>query len=159
MTSFTFTAEQVRSAPPEVRRWMENQVAAALGAFEPAPHRPAPSPEPALSACSPEEAAHLLGLIGSDTPAGRIFLELGRKAIACAGTSLSAVSIGEFARRLRLATGDHLIKSLSDINTAFQNLRGTAGARFRLRSIGPCLYSRGDAAQHPASAGADGCSP
>ena len=30
MTSFTLSVEQVRSAPPEVRRWIEREVAAAL---------------------------------------------------------------------------------------------------------------------------------
>ena len=32
MTSFTFSAEQIKSAPPEARRWMENEIAKALGA-------------------------------------------------------------------------------------------------------------------------------
>ena len=32
MTSFTFSAEQIKSAPPEARRWMENELAKALGA-------------------------------------------------------------------------------------------------------------------------------
>ncbi len=40
MTSFTFSAEQVRSAPPEVRRWMENEIARALGSQLHSEHDP-----------------------------------------------------------------------------------------------------------------------
>jgi hypothetical protein len=31
MTSFTFSLEQLKAAPPEVRRWVEHEVGAALG--------------------------------------------------------------------------------------------------------------------------------
>jgi hypothetical protein len=34
MTNFTFSIEQVRSAPPEVRRWIEHEIRAALAAPE-----------------------------------------------------------------------------------------------------------------------------
>ena len=30
MTSFTFSAEQVQAAPPEVRHWMESEIVKAL---------------------------------------------------------------------------------------------------------------------------------
>ena len=35
MTSFTFSAEQISSAPPEARRWMENEIAKALACRPP----------------------------------------------------------------------------------------------------------------------------
>jgi hypothetical protein len=31
MTSFTFSIQQLKAAPPEVRRWVEHEVGAALG--------------------------------------------------------------------------------------------------------------------------------
>lgn len=127
MTSFTFTAEQVRSAPPEVRRWMESQIAAALGGPDGTPHRPEPA-EPTLAACTPEMIARLLRALGSDTPAGRVLLELGREAVACAGTRVSAVGLAELARRLRLGSADRLVEAFGEINQAFRQLDGAGEA-------------------------------
>jgi len=64
MTSFVFTAGQVKSAPLEVRRWMAAEIAAALGSSEPVSTAPAPRPGASLAACSVDEAAAILGRIG-----------------------------------------------------------------------------------------------
>ena len=40
MTAFTFSVEQLRSAPPEVRRWFAGEITRSLGSIE------APHPEP-----------------------------------------------------------------------------------------------------------------
>jgi hypothetical protein len=40
MTSFTFSLEQLKAAPPEVRRWVEHEIGAALGALSRFDHDP-----------------------------------------------------------------------------------------------------------------------
>ncbi len=52
MIGITLTTDQIRNAPPDVRRWIEHEVIASLGL---AATRP---PAPAL----PEQSAHLVGL-------------------------------------------------------------------------------------------------
>ena len=62
MTGITLSIEQIRAAPPEVRRWIEHQVIAALGMAAASP-APQPSSVSHLVACSPEEIAAVLARI------------------------------------------------------------------------------------------------
>jgi len=68
MTSFTFSAEQVRSAPPEVRRWIEREIAASLAAMSKSEHDPSQVHAASLAACMPEEAMQLFELIKGNFP-------------------------------------------------------------------------------------------
>ena len=63
MTSFSFTPEQIKSAPPEVRRWFENEIATLLR--ELAGQRPQPAHSPELAACTTEETEALFGFSGT----------------------------------------------------------------------------------------------
>jgi hypothetical protein len=56
MTSFTFSLEQLKAAPPEVRRWVEHEIGLALGALSRFDHDPSQGHSAALAACTPEEA-------------------------------------------------------------------------------------------------------
>jgi hypothetical protein len=49
MIGITLTTDQIRSAPPEVRRWIEHEVIASLGLAADAPVR-----------ATPPQAAHLV---------------------------------------------------------------------------------------------------
>jgi hypothetical protein len=40
MTSFAFSLEQLKAAPPEVRRWVEHEIGAALGTLGMLDHDP-----------------------------------------------------------------------------------------------------------------------
>lgn len=77
MTGFTFSADQVRAAPPEVRRWIENEVIRALrgplGEDAPKPHANQ------LEACSFEDMARIFDLISSNFITVQVFFELGRE--------------------------------------------------------------------------------
>ena len=55
MTGFTFSEEQIRSAPPAVRQWVETEIVAALHALAEAPRQPAPVHSAELAACTPDE--------------------------------------------------------------------------------------------------------
>src|SRR5271163_3455333 len=76
MTGFTFSIEQVRSAPPEVRRWIEREITAALAALNRSEHDPSQVHEAALAACMPQEAAQLFEMIKGNFLLSQVFFEL-----------------------------------------------------------------------------------
>jgi hypothetical protein len=129
MTSFTLSLEQLRSAPPEVRRWIENEIGAALVSL----HRPeqahAEPPEAGLAACTPEEAAELFALIKDNFLLTQVFFELGRDLPnAGAAPPLYALNIGELLRHTRIADGNRLAGCFTAINKAFQMVRNDENA-------------------------------
>jgi hypothetical protein len=120
VTSFTFTAEQIRSAPVEVRRWFENEIATAF-AMAAQQHAPAHTAE--LAACTPQEALRLFELIKEDFAATQVFLELARQSPIGRGTApLHALSIGEIKHHLRF-TDERLVDGFRSLNQAFQQIR------------------------------------
>ncbi len=119
MISFAFTVDQVRSAPPEVRRWIE---AAIIGALREAA---APQPEHTseLAACTPDEALALFELVRSDFATAQVLLEFGREPpLPNSPRPLHAFAIGEFKRKLRLSD-DRLADCFGTIGQAFMRVR------------------------------------
>ncbi len=126
VVGFTLSAEQVRAAPPEVRQWIANEIAAALAVATRAPQRPAHAA--ALAACTPQEALRLFEAIRSDFAACQVFLELARETPAGYATPpLHALGIGDILRHTRLGE-PRLIESLTAINRLFQQLRDDPAA-------------------------------
>jgi hypothetical protein len=124
MMSFTFSVDQVKSAPPEVRRWIEREVAAALGALE----RPASDPShphaSALAGCTPREAAEVYELIKGNFLLCQVFFELARETPGSRGAApLHALGLAEMLRHTRLADGDRLVDCFTAINQAFRTIR------------------------------------
>jgi hypothetical protein len=119
--SFAFTADQIRSAPPEVRRWFEAEIVGALS--HAASPRPEPAHSPELAACTPEQALALFELIQADFAAVQVFLEFGREPpLADSPRPLHAFGIGDFKRKLRLS--DHrLADCFGIIGQAFTRVR------------------------------------
>jgi hypothetical protein len=122
--SFTFSLDQVRSAPPEVRRWIEHEATAALAALS----RPEPDEShahaAALAACTPEEAAEIYELIKGNFLLSQVFFELGREVPGNhGGPALHALSLADMLRHTRVADGDQLVDCFSAITQAFRTLR------------------------------------
>lgn len=123
MTSFTFSAEQIRSAPPAVRQWIENEVVATLRALTEAPHQPPPAHSAELAACTPEEALQVFEAIRDDYATALVFLELAREApIVGSSPPLHALSLGDMMRHTRLTDG-RLVECFRAINQIFQQIR------------------------------------
>ncbi len=129
MISFTFSLDQLRSAPPEVRRWFENEVGAALATLNRPPHDAEPH-RAELAACTHEEAANVFGLIKDNFLLSQVFFELAREAPQSGGGagSYRTLNIAEILRHTRMANGDQLADCLSVIDKAFQNVRGDGEA-------------------------------
>lgn len=129
MTAFTFSAEQLRTAPLEVRRWAAGEIAHALtGIAAPRPETPPPAapPEPAaLVACTPGEALQILELIGGDPVVGRVFFELARGSAVDSGIAgLHVLRIADLMRHAGIADNAALVAGLSEIDRAFRQVRG-----------------------------------
>jgi hypothetical protein len=124
MTSFTFSLEQVRSAPPEVRRWIEREVAAALSALSRSEQDLSQVHAAALAACTPQEALQSFELIKGNFLLSQVFFELAREMPNSRSTPpLHALSIADILRHTRLADGDRLVDCFTAINQAFQTIR------------------------------------
>lgn len=128
MTSIVLTTEELKAAPPEVRRWILGRVEADLVALASAVPTPPPSHAPTLSACTADEAAQVFDLIKGDFAATQVFLELARdNASAGAGTPLHAISIDGLMRHTRLDING-LMSCLQTVNQAFRQVREDAEA-------------------------------
>jgi hypothetical protein len=129
MTSFTFTLDQLRSAPPEVRRWVESEIAAALGSLPRPEHGYSRPHEAELAACTPEEALKVFELIKGNFLLSQVFFELARETPSAGGASpFHTLNIAEMLRHTRLADGDRLADCFTALNKVFQNVRADGEA-------------------------------
>ena len=123
MTSFTFSVEQVRSAPPEVRRWIEREITTALAMLSRSEHDPSQHDEGTLAACTPQEAAEVYELIKGNFLLSQVFFELGRETPGDRRASpLHALRLADMLRHTRLADGDRLVDCFTAINQAFRSI-------------------------------------
>ncbi|HVS77566.1 MAG TPA: hypothetical protein VHE11_11570 [Steroidobacteraceae bacterium] len=128
MMSITLSAEQIRRAPPDVRRWIEQEVAASLGFQAPstaAQRRPAQ-----LAGCSHDELAAVLSLIQGIFPAVNVFFELGRKGTSFAQDRLEAYRLSDIQHHTRLQSPEQVMSCLELINESLHRIRGSAAASF-----------------------------
>jgi hypothetical protein len=124
MTSFTFSLEQLKAAPPEVRRWVEHEIGAALGALSRFDHDPSQVHSAALAACTPEEAVQVFEAIKDNFLLSQVFFELARETPAGrAAPPLHALNIADLLRHTRLSDGDRLADCFTAINQVFQTVR------------------------------------
>jgi hypothetical protein len=124
MTSFTFSIEQVRSAPPEVRRWIEREITAALAAVNRSEHDPSQVHAAALAACMPQEAAQLFEMIKGNFLLSQVFFELARDMPNSHGpTPFHPLSVADILRHTRIGDGDRLVDCFTAINESFQTIR------------------------------------
>lgn len=124
MTSFTFSAEQVRSAPPEVRRWIESEINRALRVLTNAPAEPAKVEESALAICTVDEITEILKLISGKFLVTQVLFELAREApFRQATPPLHTFNISEILHQAQLADVNQLFECFNIINRALQRVR------------------------------------
>ena len=147
MIGFTFTLspEQIRQAPPEVRRWIERQIAEALDDGRPPPSLQATGRH--LVACSLDEARAILTMLQGMPPVVGVFFELGREPAAASGQGLRALRLDEMLLHSRLPGPDQLVQCLQAIDEAVQRIReDPAAALTALDDRGHCLVTDATAA-------------
>src|SRR5262249_34030473 len=124
MTSFTFSVDQVRSAPPEVRRWIEREITTTLAALNRSEQDLSQLHAAALAACTPQEAAEVYEMIKSNFLLSQVFFELAREAPNNRGAApLHTLGLADMLRHTRLTDGDRLVDCFTAINQAFRAVR------------------------------------
>lgn len=128
MMSFTFSAEQIKSAPADVRRWMEAEIVKALAGTTVAGDAPLPdSPEDlqrALAAGTAQEMHETFNRIASNSIVARVFFELAREpGSKTRGMPFHVVDFVDVMRHLQFAEAQQVLACLDAINQAFQQAR------------------------------------
>ncbi len=124
MVGFTFSAEQIRSAPLEVRRWIESQIATALWSQGDVDKSPSNIEAESLAECSVEEAAQIFQLISHIFPVAQVFFELGREShLSRNMPPLHCLNIEEILRHVQFGDPHLLTECLGVINQALQRIR------------------------------------
>jgi len=141
MVAITLLPEQIREAPPEVRRWLEQQI---TGAW-PGLYRAGPTLEPParhLVACSLEDARAILSLIHEVLPVVSVFFELGREPVAVSAPGLRALRLDDMLRHSRLPGAEQVIACLKIVDEALQRVRGEPDAALTaLDGEGHCVVA------------------
>jgi len=129
MVGFTFSAKQIKAAPPDVRRWMETEIVKALTG-EPAAAGEAPSRESAerlqsaLAAGTSTEMEETFRRVSSDSIIARVFFELARDTrFSGNATPFHVVALVDVMRHLQLVEAQQVLTCLDTINQAFQQIR------------------------------------
>jgi hypothetical protein len=140
MVGITLSPEQIRSAPPEVRHWLENEIARSLGLHPVADTMAHDAPR--LAACSPEEAMAVYASIRGMLPVVNIFFELGREGVRTTEADILAFRLADMLRHTHLPDVERLAACLQVIDEAFQQVRNEEGAPlFILDPRGYCVVS------------------
>jgi hypothetical protein len=127
MIGITLTSDQIRSAPKEVRQWIEHQVIADLGLGASAL---APAQSAHVVSCTVEEAADVLAQIRGMVPAVNVFLEFGRPTSSFGQPPMMAFRLIDILHHTRLESIEQLMECLELINQALAQVRQDESARF-----------------------------
>lgn len=128
MVGITLSSEQIRSAPPEIRRWLERQVVQSLGLQVPAA---APEPRPKqLAICSGQELNAMLTLMRGILPAVNVFFELGHLGKTLGNGELEVFRLIDIAHQARLQSAGQVATCLNIMNQAIRQVRRDAEATF-----------------------------
>jgi hypothetical protein len=118
----TLTAEQIRVAPADVRRWIEQQVVNSLGLQVQSPN--AATAIERLAGCSLQELNAMLSLVQGVFPAVNVLFELGRSGVNFAQEKLVAFRLSDIQHHTRLQSVEHVVACLDLIDEALQRVRG-----------------------------------
>ncbi len=143
MIGITLTTDQIRNAPPEVRRWIEHEVIASLGiAADAPPAKAVPAQAAHLVALSAEEAATVLSLIQGMMAAVNVFFEFGRPGISFGQPAVMSFRLIDILHHTRLENVEQVLACLNLINQALSQARRDPSARFcGFDNEGHCLIA------------------
>jgi hypothetical protein len=120
MVGITLSAEQIRAAPPEVRRWLEREMLTSFG-VEPSDVE---AKSNQLTGLTVEEATRVLSLIQGLIPVTNVFFELGREGTSVGVEGIEAFRLADILRMTRLQNLSQVVRCLDVINQAAAHVRG-----------------------------------
>jgi hypothetical protein len=141
MVGITLSAELIHTAPPEVRRWLEQEIVRTLG-LHPG-HEPATKvAAAALIGCNLEEAREILSLIEGMLPVVSVFFELGREAASVPVHGMRAFRLTDILGHSRLHMPQQVTECLDVLSQVLRQVRGDGEAAFyALDDQGHCLIA------------------
>jgi hypothetical protein len=130
MVDLVLNADQIRSAPREVREWLKSVVEQELARGDTYEEQPRQAPSLALAECSPQEAALILEQIQNDYLASQVFFELGREDPLDRDRSslLRRTSLEQIMHHVKFTDIEHLAVCLDEISDAFRTVRSDPNA-------------------------------
>ncbi|HEX3996899.1 MAG TPA: hypothetical protein VHX39_37505 [Acetobacteraceae bacterium] len=141
MVGLTLSAEQIRSAPQDVRRWLEQEIMRTLG-LQPGHEFAAQAATPPLVGCNVEEARAILSLVQNMLPVVSVFFELGRETNSIPVRAMRAFRLSDILRGSRLHTPQQVIECLDILSQALRQVKGDSEAAFYgLDNQGHCLVA------------------
>lgn len=129
MVGITLSSEQIRTAPPDVRRWIEREVMTSLGQ-QPLSADDAERHREHLAACSEDDVAAILSQIQGVLPAVNVLFEFGRQGAIFGQPNIEAFRLLDIAHHTRLQNVAQVMACLDIINQAFSRVSGDASAKF-----------------------------
>jgi hypothetical protein len=145
MVGITLSPEQIRVAPPEVRRWLEKEIAASFNSQAEPQVMEVGSKH--LVRCSPEEAVAIFASIRGMLPVVNTFFELGREGERIGEEGVEAYRLVDMLRRTRLQSLEQLVACLQVNDEAVRRVRDDANATlYALDRRGYCVIAA--ATQH-----------
>ncbi|MET3649161.1 hypothetical protein [Phyllobacterium ifriqiyense] len=119
MVGITLSSEQIKSAPTEVRIWLEHEIAVSLG----------PDTGPSslrdlqqLVSCSAKEAETLYATVQGMFPVVNVFFELGREGVSIGQEGVEAYRLVDMLRHTRLSGMQQLGACLQMIDQTFRDI-------------------------------------
>lgn len=129
MIGITLTTDQIRSAPKEVRQWIEHQVIASLGLAADAP-APRATQATQLAILTEEEAAAVLQQVRGMLPAANVFFEFARPGVSYGQPPVMSFRLIDILNHTKLQNIGQVMTCLEALDQAVAGLRGDAGVRF-----------------------------
>jgi len=128
MIGITLSSEQIRTAPAEVRRWIEAEVSASLGL--PAPAVAKKPQQGQLAACSAEEVAAILAQVQGVLPVVNVLFEFGRRGAVIGPSRVEAFRLLDIAQHTRSWAG---YGETAAHNSALSTVTATASSPWKPR--------------------------
>jgi hypothetical protein len=128
MTGIVLSADQIRTAPADVRRWIEREVSTSLGLSPPTPD--AGTHNDHLVACSTEQLAGVLAGIQGILPVVNVFFEFGRQGAVIGSQGLEAFRLTDIMHHTRLQSVGQVITCLDAINQALREVSDETNISF-----------------------------
>jgi hypothetical protein len=126
MVDITLSSDHIRTAPIEVRRWIENELAESLGTRAPVP---LPVHHEHLVPCAGDELARIFDFVRGMPPVLNVMLELGRETGAALPSGAVMFRLRDIAVHAHLQAGQ-VAACLKILNEALQELRSDRDVLF-----------------------------
>ncbi|MEW6640362.1 MAG: hypothetical protein AB1586_07635 [Pseudomonadota bacterium] len=126
MIGITLSVDQIRTAPTDVRRWIEREVCRSLGLLPTGLNGDTSGTR--LVACTAQDVGSILTAVRDILPAVNVFFEFGREGIPLEG--VEAFRLVDIMHHARLQSVAEVIACLDMINQALRQVRNDQAAAF-----------------------------